>query len=68
MLYLGLRKYFYVNEVEVSNAVLRDRFGVEEKNKAIISRIIKATIDAGYVKLADPNVAPKLRRYIPYWA
>ena len=31
--------YCYVNEIEVANAVLRERFGVEEKNKAIISRI-----------------------------
>lgn len=60
--------YCYVNEIEVANAVLRERFGVEEKNKAIISRIIKDTIDAGFIKLSDENVAPKLRRYIPYWA
>ena len=60
--------YCYVNEIEVSNAVLRERFGVEEKNKAIISRIIKDTVDAGMIKLADENAAPKMRRYIPYWA
>lgn len=60
--------YCYVNEIEVANSVLRERFGVEEKNKAIISRIIKDTMNAGYIKLSDVNVAPKLRRYIPYWA
>lgn len=60
--------YCYVNEIEVANAILRERFGVEEKNKAIISRIIKDTIDAGFIKLSDENAAPKLRRYIPYWA
>ncbi|MFQ9895847.1 MAG: hypothetical protein ACLRWA_06590 [Lachnospira sp.] len=60
--------YCYVNEIEVANAVLRERFGVEEKNKAIISRIIKDTIDVGFIKLSDENAAPKLRRYIPYWA
>lgn len=60
--------YFYVNETEVSNAVLRERFGVEEKNKSIISRIIKDTVEAGLIKLADENAAPKMRRYIPYWA
>lgn len=60
--------YYYVNEIEVSNAVLRKRFGVEEKNKAIISRIIKDTVEAGLIKLADSNAAPKLRKYIPYWA
>ena len=60
--------YCYVNEIEVSNSVLRERFGVDEKNKAIISRIIKETREAGYIKLSDENAAPKMRRYIPYWA
>lgn len=60
--------YCYVNEIEVANAVLRERFGVEEKNKAIVSRIIKDVIDAGLIKLSDENAAPKMRRYIPYWA
>lgn len=54
--------------MEVANAALRERFNVEEKNKSIISRIIKETIDAGYIKLTDENAAPKMRRYIPYWA
>ena len=60
--------YNYVNEISVSNGVLRKRFGIEEKNKAIMSRIIKDTIDAGLIKLSDENAAPKMRRYIPYWA
>ena len=60
--------YCYVNEIEVANAVLRERFGVEKKNKAIISGRIKDTIDACFIKLPDENAAPKLRRYIPYGA
>lgn len=60
--------YCYVNEIEVSNAVLRERFGVEEKNKAVVSRIIKDTMITNLIKLADENVAPKMRRYVPYWA
>ena len=60
--------YYYINEIEVSNSVLRERFGVEEKNKAIISRIIKDTVQAGMLKLADESAAPKMRRYVPYWA
>ena len=57
-----------VNEIEVANIVLRDRFGIDAKNMAIVSRIIKATIDAGFIKLADENASLKNRRYIPYWA
>jgi hypothetical protein len=32
------------------------------------SRIIKDTLNAGKIKLADPQAAVKMRRYIPYWA
>jgi len=60
--------YNYVNEIEVSNAILRERFGVEEKNKATVSRIIKDATDAGMIKLEDENAVTKMRRYIPYWA
>lgn len=60
--------YNYVNEIEVSNSILRKRFGVEEKNKAIISRIIKETLETGLIKLSDETAAPKMRKYVPYWA
>ncbi|MCD8345094.1 MAG: putative DNA binding domain-containing protein [Oscillospiraceae bacterium] len=60
--------YYYVNEIEVTNSVLRERFGIEEKNKAIMSRIIKETMEAGLIKLTDPTAAAKSRKYIPYWA
>ena len=60
--------YCYVNEIEVSNGILRERFGIEEKNKAMMSRIINDTMGAGMIKLVDSNAVPKLRRYIPYWA
>ena len=52
----------------MANTILRERFGVEAKNKATVSRIIKDTVDSGLIKLANENSAPKLRRYIPYWA
>lgn len=57
-----------MNETEVSNAVLRERFGVEEKNKAIVSRIIKDTIVKGLIKVEDETVGVRARRYVPYWA
>lgn len=40
----------------------------EEKNKAMVSRVIKVAVDEGYIKLADENAVVKMRRYIPYWA
>ncbi|MGN1343189.1 MAG: RNA-binding domain-containing protein [Traorella sp.] len=60
--------YCYINDIEISNKELRKRFGVEEKNKAMVSRVINAAVDEGYIKLADENAVVKMRRYIPYWA
>lgn len=60
--------YCYVNGIEVSNSILRERFGISEANKAMASRIIKDAVTAGKIKLADPFAAVKLRKYIPYWA
>ena len=60
--------YCYVNGVEVSNAVLRERFGVEEKNMAVVSRIIKESTEAGYIKIGGESTARKTRKYVPYWA
>lgn len=52
----------------MANSVLRDRFGVDAKNMAIVSRIIKSTVEAGFIKLADEKASLKNRRYVPYWA
>ena len=34
----------------------------------MVSRVIKAAVDEGYIKLSDENAVVKMRRYIPYWA
>ena len=60
--------YCYVNGIDATNAVLRDRFGVQEKNKATVSRIIKDTVDRGYIRLYDRSTAPRYYKYVPYWA
>lgn len=60
--------YCYVNGIHATNAVLRERFGVTEKNKAVVSRIIKDTVEKGYIRLFDKTTAPRYYRYVPYWA
>lgn len=60
--------YCYINDIEVSNKVLRERFGIDESRKSLISKIIKQTQEAGYIKLSDENASVKMRRYIPYWS
>jgi ATP-dependent DNA helicase RecG len=51
----------------LTNSSLRERFGVEERNKATISRYIKEALEMGLIKPYDDDAAPKLRKYVPYW-
>ena len=51
----------------LTNSSLRERFGVDEKNKTTISRYIKEAVEVGKIKLYDDQAPPKLRKYVPYW-
>lgn len=52
----------------MTNGSVRERFGIEEKNKATASRLIREALDAGKIRLVDPEVGDKLRAYLPFWA
>ncbi len=52
----------------LTNASLRKRFGVEERNKAVISRYIRETVEAGMIRPFDEDAAKRLMKYVPYWA
>ncbi|MCL2662970.1 MAG: putative DNA binding domain-containing protein [Oscillospiraceae bacterium] len=52
----------------MTNASLRERFGIEEKNKSMISRLLKDACEAGLIKINKESLAEKSRKYEPYWA
>jgi len=52
----------------MTNASLRERFGIEEKNKATASRLIREALDAGVIRLVNDEVGDKFRAYLPFWA
>jgi AbrB family looped-hinge helix DNA binding protein len=58
----------YVNREYLTNASVRARFGIEARNVAAASRLIKEAVEAGVVVPQDADAAPKLRRYVPVWA
>lgn len=58
----------YVTRKEMTNSTLRARFGVEEQNRSTVSRLIREAVDAEAIVPADPDAAPKLMRYLPFWA
>jgi predicted HTH transcriptional regulator len=52
----------------LTNASLRERFGVEERNKAAVSRYIREAVEDGAIKPFDDSAPRKLMKYIPFWA
>lgn len=47
---------------------LRERFGVEEKNMAAVSRYIGEAVDEGVIKPYDEKAAKKFMKYVPFRA
>ncbi len=59
----------YVSNQVMTNESLRERFQIKESNYPQASRIIAEAIEAGMIKLSDPqSKSKKLASYIPFWA
>lgn len=58
----------YLNRQPMNNTSLRARFGIDAKNSAMVSRIIKQAVDAGRIKPYDESAGTKAMRYVPWWA
>lgn len=58
----------YVAREYMTNTSLRERFGIDVKNSATASRLLKEALAANVIRLQDPTAPPKLRRYVPRWA
>lgn len=58
----------YVNREHMNNASLRERFGIEGKNSATVSRVIKDAVIATLVKPYDLQAGTKAMRYVPHWS
>ena len=59
----------YVMNEKMTNQSLRERFKLSEKKTESISRAIRDTVEAGKIKLADPEQSSlRYRSYLPFWA
>ena len=52
----------------LTNASLRERFGIKANNRAIVSRYIREAVDTGMIKAFDEYAGKKMMKYIPFWA
>ena len=51
---------------KMTNTTLRERFGIEDQNAAQMSRVIRESLNEGFIVAADPD-RPK-SGYVPFWA
>ena len=58
----------YVNGGTLTNTTLRERFAIEPKNSAMVSRVISDAISAELIRRINENGDSKARKYLPWWA
>ncbi len=58
----------YVQRESMTNKSIRERFGIDEKNRTIASRLIGEVVKAGFVAVRLPEAPPQYREYVPFWA
>jgi len=58
----------YVTRQPMTNASVRERFGIAERNASIASRLLNEAVEAGQILLEDPEVGTRVSRYVPFWA
>ena len=58
----------HVNRRRMTNASLRQRFGITHNNASMASRFLNEAMTAGLIAIADPAVGTRNRSYLPFWA
>ena len=58
----------HVTQRPMTNASLRKRFGIAEKNAAVASRILSDAVRDGLISVANPEAGTRARHYLPSWA
>ena len=62
-----LHAFKYVNREYVTNSSLRERFGIEARNSARVSRLLAEAVSEGVIVPDNPTAARKQMRYAPWW-
>jgi len=58
----------HVSSQVTNNTSIRERFGIEERNKATASRLLSEAVKAGVIVPYDSSVGARAMRYVPFWA
>ena len=66
--FMGTQVPITVSDQEMTNASVRERFGIDKRNAATASRYIREAVTAGMIGPEDPNVGTRSLHYVPFWA
>jgi predicted HTH transcriptional regulator len=58
----------HVIHERVTNTSIRERFGIQARNSAQASRLIREAVEDGLVAPRDPAASKKFMEYVPFWA
>ena len=58
----------WVMKQPTNNASVRARFGFEDDQVAVVSRLLGEAVAEGVISIRDPFVGSKNRTYLPFWA
>ena len=58
----------HVQDEQLTNSSLRERFGLKDSASGTVSRLIKEAVASELIKPLDPTTAPRYMKYIPIWA
>ena len=58
----------YVTQKTTTNTSVRERFGLDERNAAGVSRLLGEAVEANLIVVADPAAGNRNRTYLPFWA
>ena len=58
----------YVQRDYLTNTSLRERFGIDEQNRAMASRLIRNAVEAKAIFPHDQQAVSKQMKYVPWWA
>lgn len=58
----------FVTRQPMTNATLRQRLGIDDRNIATASRLLGEAVEAGLIVVTDPNAGTRSRSYLPFWA
>ena len=57
----------YITGDFLTNGSLRERFGIEDRNKASASRYIREAMEGGLIKPHDEGASRRWMKYVPFW-